>query len=113
MNIDEYLIRDINSEIKSCSRDGVTFNPCRFYGGTFTEDEVEELLPKLRNPASDAVYPVPANESEYTDKEGFCFHFLRNAIWTKQEHVDEALAEVADGYEHIIHEAANDGGVST
>jgi hypothetical protein len=63
MNIDEYLIQDINSEIKGCSRSGVTSNPCRIYGGTFTEEEIEELLPKLRNPSGDAVYPVPPEKS--------------------------------------------------
>ena len=73
MKLDIRLFKEIRKEVKACRKQGVTSNPCRFFGGMYNEQDIDVLVELLQdesalaqnpedyNPA-DVVYPVREEE---------------------------------------------------
>ena len=96
MKIDDYFLEKLRHEVKACSKSGVTSNPCRFFGGKFTKEELEgELSDWIESYYDDVIYPVESGD-------GYTLHYLRNAFGGTADEVEEALSELAEGFEHVF-----------
>ena len=91
--------------MEACSQSGVTSNPCRFFGGKFTKEELEgELSDWIESYYDDVIYPVESGD-------GYTLHFLRNAFDCLEDEVEEALSVLAEGFEHVFPNELFGGGI--
>jgi len=124
MKLDIRLFKEIRKEVKACRKQGVTSNPCRFFGGMYDEQDIDILVELLQDePTSgDAddyeprhvVYPVrEAETSRFVkhsdgaadevllerDIEGF---HLWIVLTHDHEAVLEALSQTPAEYRHLF-----------